>query len=331
MFSSLTIRGLSLKPARFCAPLAEITHSAFRRLLTDFGGCGAHFTEMLSGRKLLKEDLQRSPYSRRAPAEKRLFYQLMLRPDDPVDQIIDRLATVGPDAIDLNLACYAPVIRRLDACSQLFENLPSLIRVLRATRRAWPGPLTVKIRLGSAAAGNEARFVERLRAIEDSGVDAITLHTRFFEDKFKRRSRHELFAWATAQTRLPIIANGDILGEGTLTEHPAHFQSVAGIMIGRMAVARPWLFAAWNQQPVTIDHAEIWRRLHGYIAADFPENIALRRIRLFTKYYARNFHFGHTLDMAIQNAPSLEAMHARAGDFFATPQALFREPCLQGL
>ena len=51
--SALVLRGLAIRPARVCAPLAELTHSAFRRLLGDFGGCGAHYTEMLAARKLL--------------------------------------------------------------------------------------------------------------------------------------------------------------------------------------------------------------------------------------------------------------------------------------
>lgn len=330
MFSHLVIRGLTIRPARFCAPLAEVTHSAFRRLLTDFGGCGAHFTEMLSARKLLREDLPRSPYTKRNPGEPHLIYQLLIRPGDPVEQIVDCLGAARPDGIDLNLACYAPVIRQLDAGSQLFENVPALRSILESVRRCWPGPLTVKIRLGSATSGAEDRFVERLRVIEDSGVDAITLHTRFFEDKFKRRSRHELFTWAASQTRLPIIANGDIMGPATLREHPEHFARVAGIMIGRMAVARPWLFAAWDQ-PLQVDHVEVWRRLHGYICEDFPPAVALRRIRLFTRYYARNFQFGHTFNSAIHNAPTPEAMLEKADAFFAIPQPLCSEPSLMGV
>lgn len=326
----LTIRGLTLEPARLCAPMAELTHSAFRRLLAEFGGCGAHVTEMLSGRKLLTEDLSHSPYSKRHPTEKRLIYQLMLLPDDPIDTIIGRLSTVAPDAIDLNLACYAPVVRKLEACSRLFENLPALARVLETVRRCWPGPLTVKIRLGSSTIGSEARFAERLRVIEESGVDAITLHTRYFEDKFKRRSRHELFAWAVAQTRLPIIANGDILGPQTLRDAPALFASVAGVMLGRMAVARPWVFAAWDG-PVAVDHGGVWRRLCDYIDEDFAPTVALRRVRLFTKYYARNFHFGHTLHAAMQGAPTLDIMRERADAFFSSPQPLFETPYLQGL
>lgn len=330
MIARTVIRGVAFAPALFCAPLAEVTHSAFRRLVAEFGGCGATFTEMLSGRKLLREDLVNSPYVRRRPVEQKVFYQLMLRPTDPVEEIIGRLATINPDGIDINLACYAPVIRQLDACSRLFENAPALASVLKAARKAWNGPFTVKIRLGHATIGAEDRFIERLRIIEDCGVDAITLHTRFFEDKFKRRSRHELFAWATTLTKLPIIANGDITSPRTVGENQELFKSVSGFMIGRMAIARPWIFAAWNQ-PVEVDYAEVWRRLHGYICEDFQPEVAIKRIRLFTKYYARNFHFGHTFNTAIHNAPTPEAALERAEAFFAVPQPIHDEPTLMGI
>ncbi len=330
MFDALTIRHLTLRPALCCAPLAEVTHSAFRRLVSDFGGYGALFTEMLSGRHILKEDPQSSPYVKRRPQEERVFYQLMLRPSDPIEEIVGRVEAMEPDGIDLNLACYAPVVRRLDAGSRLFENLSALRDVLARVRARWPGPLTVKIRLGSATAGAEERFVERIRAIEDAGVDAITLHVRFFEDKFKRRARHELFQWATTLTRLPIIANGDITSCRRVEEHAGLFASVSGFMIGRMAIARPWIFAAWRQ-PVEVDHGEVWQRLHRYVCEDFPPEKALRRIRLFTRYYARNFLFGHHFMVAIENAPTVEAAWEKGRAFFAGRPELLAEPSLQGL
>ncbi|MFH0908487.1 MAG: tRNA-dihydrouridine synthase family protein [bacterium] len=329
MFSETVIRGVSFKPGLFCAPLAEVTHSAFRRLVTDFGGCGALCTEMLAGRQILKDDLH-SPYLRRNPGEKRLIYQLMLRRDDPIDRIIGRLSEIGPDGIDLNLACYAPVVRKVDACSRLFENIPALTEVLQAARRCWAGPLTVKIRLGHDVFDAREQFAERLRVIEESGVDAVTLHPRFFEDKLKRRARHELFAWVASITRLPLIANGDILGARTLRENPALFEKMSGVMIGRMAIARPWIFAAW-EQPMQVDYAGVWRRLHAYIREDFPPVTALKRIKLFTKYYARNFLFGHNFDCAVQNAPSLDAALERANAFFSVSMDLHDEPSLMGL
>ena len=129
------------------------------------------------------------------------------------------------------------------AGSALFENLDSLRAVLHKVRRLWPHVLTAKIRLGHQRPEWQPRFVERLRVLEEAGVDAVILHPRFFEEKFKRRARHELFPWAASLTRLPLIANGDLSGPDTLQGRAEHFQSVSAVMLGRMAVARPWIFA----------------------------------------------------------------------------------------
>jgi tRNA-dihydrouridine synthase len=330
VFDRVVIRGELFEPALFCAPLAEITHCSFRRLVAELGGCGGQFTEMLSGRRILTENLVTSPSLRRSPGEKKLIYQLMLRPTDPVGRIVGRLSEIAPDGIDLNLACYAPVIRRLQAGSRLFEDLPALEKVLRLVRAHWDGLLTVKIRLGSSTLGSEGRFVERLRVIEDCGVDALTLHSRFFEDKFKRKANHDLFAWAGSLTPLPVIANGDIVGPETARKNPTAFAGVSGLMIGRMAVARPWLFAGWKS-PVRPDYHDVWKRMADGITEDFPERVAIKRLRLFTTYYARNFHFGHTLYVATRNAPSVEIARERADAFFSTNPRVFEEPSLQGI
>lgn len=329
-FDRVVLRGVAYEPALFCAPLAEITHSSFRRLVGEFGGCGGYFTEMLSGRHLLVEDLHRSPSLRRSPGEKKLIYQLMLRPDDPIGRIVGRLSEISPDGVDLNLACYAPAIRRIGAGGRLFEDLPTLEKVLRGVRAHWSGLLTVKVRLGSSTLGSEARFAERLRLIEDCGVDALTLHSRYFEDKFKRRANHDLFAWAGSLTRLPLIANGDIRGAATARGNPVAFAGISGLMIGRMAVAQPWLFAAWNR-PFVPDPHEVWSRLADYIEEDFPPVVAIRRLRLFTTYFARNFDFGHLLEVAVHNAPTVPRARDAAAGFFDRPRTVCAEPSLQGI
>ena len=330
MFKETLIRGITFRPALFCAPLAGLTHSALRRVIAEFGGCGACWTEMLAAKQILREDPLRSPYLRRSPGEQRLIYQLMLRENDPIEQIIARLAGAGPDGIDINLACHAPVIRNLDAGSSLFEDLAALSSVLATVRRCWAGLLTVKIRLGRDAPGWQGRFEERMKCFEDHGVDAVVLHPRFFEDKFKRRARYEHFAWAASLTRLPLIANGDIVGPGTLREHADLFKPAAALMIGRLAVAQPWIFAAWNQ-PLTVDYTKVWIRVFDCICEDFAPEVAISRIKLFTKYYARNFKFGHSFQASVQNGPTLDAVRERALAFLETGPGVFDEPSLMGL
>ena len=105
-------------------------------------------------------------------------------------------------------------------------------------------------------------------------------------------------------TRLPLIANGDLSGPDTLQERADHFQSVSAVMLGRMAVARPWIFATWDR-PVSVDLAAIWDRMCHYVTEDFPPAVALRRLQMFTKYFAANFKFGHQFKVDLARASSL--------------------------
>jgi tRNA-dihydrouridine synthase B len=330
MFEECVIRGRRFEPARFCAPLAGYTHSAFRRVLAELGGCGAAWTEMLAARQILKEDFQRSPWLRRVPGESFLVFQLMVRNGDPLDRILGCLGEQGAQAVDLNLACDAHTIRACEAGSALFEDVRAMQAVLQAARRHWTGLLTAKIRLGSRRADWEPRFAERLRLLEEAGFDAVVLHPRFFEDKFRRRARHELLPWAASLTRLPLIANGDFSDRASVEAQAEHLRPACAVMIGRMAVVRPWLFAAWTE-PVSLDPAEIWMRVARYIAEDFAPAIALRRIQMFTKYYAANFAFGHGFRVDVANAASLPEAVRCGEQFFSRQPALLAQPVVAGL
>ena len=330
MFDECVIRGRRFAPARFCAPLAGYTHSAFRRLLADFGGCGAVWTEMLAAPQVLRENFVSSPWLRRRPQEPFTVFQLMVRGGDPMEQILQRLGTYRVEAVDLNLACDALAIRVQEAGSALLEKPEILRTIVSEARRHWPGMLTAKIRLGSRRPGWEAVFVERLRLLEDCGVDAVTLHPRFFEDKFRGRARLDLIPWAASHTRLPLIANGDILRPEQVEELGEHLRPACAIMIGRMAIARPWLFASW-ECPVKIDFAGVWWKMFDYIMEDFTPAVAHRRIQMFTKYYSANFAFGHQFYVDMRNAPSLPEARRVAEEFFSRAPATVAQPLVAGL
>ncbi|MGO8677956.1 MAG: tRNA-dihydrouridine synthase family protein [Limisphaerales bacterium] len=330
MFDECVIRGRRFAPARFCAPLAGYTHSAFRRLVADLGGCGAQWTEMLAARQILSENFKTSPWLRRRPQEGCLVYQLMVNAADPLERVLDRLGEAGADALDLNLACNARSIRSRSAGSALFENLDDLRVVLRKVRRLWPYLLTAKIRLGHQRPEWQPAFVERLRLIEEAGVDAVILHARFFEEKLKRRARHEVFPWAASLTRLPLIANGDLSGPDAVSTRAGDFQSVSAVMLGRMAVVRPWVFATWDR-PECVDLGAIWARMYQNMTEDFPPPAALRRLQMFTKYFAANFKFGHQFNVDLARALSLEDLRRRAEDFFHSAPITVARPAVAGL
>lgn len=330
MFDECFIRGRRFAPARFSAPMVGFTHSAFRRLLAELGGCGAIWTEMLAARQIVREDFAGSPWLRRSAGEDNVVFQLMVREGDPLDQVLGRFGEEGVGAVDINLACDAFSIRACEAGSSLFENLAALRTVARDARRHWPGVLMAKVRLGGRRPDWEARFAERLRLLEAEGFDAVTVHPRFFEDKFRRRARLELLPWVASLTRLPLIANGDLGSREQVTAQAEWLRPAGAVMIGRMAVAQPWIFAGWAGGPA-IDPAAVWRRLFAYIVEDFPAVTALRRVAMFTKYFAANFAFGHGFWVAVANAPSLEDARQRAEEFFARSPAPLHRVLVAGL
>ncbi len=285
---------------------------------------------MLAARQVLVEDFARSPWVRRHPAEHRVVFQLMVRAGDPVERVLDRLGENAVEAVDLNLACDAFSVRATEAGSALFENRDALETVARQARRAWPGPLFAKVRLGSRRPDWETRFLERLQILADAGIDAVTLHPRFFEDKFRRRARLELIPWVAAASKLPVIANGDLVSPEQVERLADALRPARAVMIGRMALARPWLFASWAGAPAPAP-ALVWRRLSQYIAEDFPPLTALRRVQAFTRYFAANFAFGHRFWVEVGNARDLTEALAVAEAFFATEPRLVSQPVVAGI
>jgi tRNA-dihydrouridine synthase len=161
--------------------MAGITHSAYRRLVADFGGYGALFTEMLSARALVSENITVSPFTKKRPCEGRTFYQLLLTGEENILRVIERLETLEPFGIDINLGCPAPEIRKGGGGGgiEVFSDRDRLRKVLESARRSWKGVLTVKCRLGKRSDTWRETFIDRLKIIEESGIEAIAVHPRF--------------------------------------------------------------------------------------------------------------------------------------------------------
>ena len=71
--------------------------------------------------------------------------------------------------------------------------------------------------------------------------------------------------------------------------------------------------------------------MYRYIMEDFPLPVAIRRIKMFTKYYAANFTFGHPFYITVFNAPSLDVVQQLADNFFARNPTLVSSPNVAGL
>ena len=301
--------------------MAGISHSAYRRLLASFGGYGALYTEMLPTHGLLAERLATSPYTRRRPEEGLVVYQLCATGKAPVKKAVRRLTSIAPFALDLNLGCPAPMVARKGGGRALFDDLVRCGEVLEDIRSEWNGPFIIKCRLGNDHEGWEERFLERLELFQRYGVDALCVHPRFSHEKLKRKARWTLFPWIRSNWPATLIGNGDMTGCNALDLiRNGHCD---GLMVGRAAVTRPWIFRELGGETVSPDYKATWDLFYQYTLEDFPPERAIGRIKEFTAHYAGNFFFGHELFRRIQPAPDLAVIRQRAHAFFdAAPRVM---------
>jgi len=75
--------------------MAGVTHSAFRRLVADFGGYGACYGNAF-GQGGASRKVGETPFTKRRPEEGFVWYQLALNGSENIAAIIDRLKTVRP-------------------------------------------------------------------------------------------------------------------------------------------------------------------------------------------------------------------------------------------
>jgi len=222
--------------------MAGVTDPPFRELCGHFGAaltCG----EMLSA----DQSLWHSPKSvRRSAAQARgcaagAALAVQLAGSDPTQLADAARAQVaeGAQIIDLNLGCPAKKVCNRLCGSALLGDEDLVARIFEKLVRAVTVPVTVKIRTGPDPARRNATRIAQLA--EQSGIAAIAVHGRTRAERFLGEAEYATIRDVKAAVRIPVIANGDIATAEEARRVLAHTRA-DGIMIGRAAHGRPWIF-----------------------------------------------------------------------------------------
>ena len=310
------------------APMTFLGHVAFRHLLAGFGGYGLLFTEMCSAKRIPHEHRHQSAYFRWRPEELgRLVCQIL--GNDPVSlarsaQIVEQEGFFG---VDINFGCSAKTICSTQCGAALLKTPEQAEALAAAVRRAVRIPLFVKFRTGWR--DDPGNAVDLARRFENAGVDAMTFHPRVAPDRRSRPARWDYIRQVKQAVSVPVFGNGDVF-------HPDDCLRMLdttgcdGVALGRLGIARPWVFAEWTSGLQV--QAGIYRRtaldLLDLHYRHFEPVPALRRFKRFAQYYSANFKYGHMLYTAIQNAPDRKALQTVIEDFFDTPVDTVMRPNL---
>ena len=222
----------------FVAPMAGITDRPFRRLARRYGAALA-VSEMLSSRPELRES--RKSRLRRDHAGEPGPISVQIAGADPA-MLADAArfnVDQGAEIVDINMGCPAKKVCNVNAGSALLEDEALVARILHAVAAAVSVPVTLKIRTGPRP---ELRNAVRIALIaEAAGIQMLAIHGRTRADMFEGNAEYETIAEVKSQVRIPVIANGDIQTPEE-ARRVLELTGADGIMIGRAAQGRPWLF-----------------------------------------------------------------------------------------
>jgi tRNA-dihydrouridine synthase len=220
---------------------------------------------------------------------------------------------------DINFGCAAPQITRVGGGAAWMREPERAFELVRSARAAWGGSLSAKIRLG--AEENYERLADFVRGIAEAGADYVAIHPRVEGQKFRRLGRWDFIARLAAEMPIPIVGNGDVRSWSDYRRRRDE-TICAGIMIGREAVRRPWIFAllrgkeAAEDFSLEVDLRAVAYRMLELIESRLVEDFRLTRAQRFFFYFADNFSYAHYIKWKLVNAPDLGAMRRELNAYF---------------
>ena len=314
--------GYRLRNNLFVAPMAGVTDRPFRQLCKKLGA-GLAVSEMVTSNSLLYGSAKTK---RRANHEGEVApISVQIAGADPamMAEAAKYNADRGAQIIDINMGCPAKKVCNVMAGSALLQHEVLVGKILTAVVNAVPDtPVTLKIRTGWNIDNKNAPSI--LRIAEESGVRALAIHGRTRCQQYRGEAEFDTVAAVKAAARIPVIANGDITtpekARAVLDKTGAD-----GVMIGRAAQGRPWIFreiehylatgeklpppAVTEIQSILLEHLE---DLYGFYGTETGVRVARKHISWYTKGLIGSAAFRHQMN----RLDDIDAQRGMVNDFF---------------
>ena len=227
----------------------------------------------------------------------------------------------GAEIIDINMGCPAKKVCNAAAGSALLADEALVARILDAVVQSVPVPVTLKIRTGPALHSRNAVTIARIA--ENAGIAALAVHGRTRACLFVGPVEFETVRAVKRAVRIPVFANGDIATPQQARDVLSS-TAVDGLMIGRAAQGRPWIFreiahyletgrllpppSVAEARGVILEHLDDHYGLYG-------EEVGVRVARKHLHWYSASLPGAAALREQVNRAESVDAQR-RAVDLF---------------
>lgn len=309
MVEALTIGRLKLATNLLLAPIAGYCDVAFRLVARSCGGVGLGCTDLLCPEGVLRENKRSMELAATCEADSPLCMQLYGGDVEKLCEAARWAEDRGAHVIDINMGCPVDKITKRDGGSKLLcdpeKTLRMVDRVVATLRHT---PLTCKLRLGWDDTCIVAPYMAK--RLEEAGVQLVTIHGRTTEMRFGGKARLEGIAEVVAAVKkIPVIGNGDVRTPAD-ARRMIEATGCAGVMIGRGALAAPWIFRdTWSflttgqipEQPTIQEKCRLMRDHFRNIIEFRNERIAVLEMRKRVSWYAKQMNPCRMLKEGLRN------------------------------
>ena len=292
-----------LSPPLVLAPMAGVTDKPFR-LLCKRMGAGLAVSEMTTADASLWHTRKSRHRMDHAGEPEPVSVQIAGTVPALMAAAAQHNVAQGADIIDINMGCPAKKVCKAWAGSALMRDEKLVADILHAVVSAVDVPVTLKIRTGWASDQRNAPRIAQIA--EESGIAALAVHGRTRDQKYAGQAEYDTIALIKQQRRIPVLANGDI-DSPEKARLVLDYTGADGLLIGRAAQGRPWIFreirhfleTGQHLAPpslseigdILLDHLQalhqfygehsgvrIARKHLGWYAKDRPENASFRQV-----------------------------------------------------
>ena len=313
------------------APMAGVTDRPFRQLCRRMGAGLAVSEMVIADSKLWHTRKSRTRLNHQGEPEPR---SVQIAGGDP-EMLADAArqnAEFGAQIIDINMGCPAKKVCNKAAGSALMKDEKLVRAILEAVVAAVDIPVTLKMRTGWDRENRNAPVIARMA--EDAGIQALAVHGRTRADKYNGNAEYDTIAAVKASVGIPVFANGDITTPEKARQVLAH-TGADGLLIGRGAQGRPWIFREILHYLETGTHlaeppldeveqilSEHLAELHSFYGEKMGVRIARKHVGWYLQSHDENKQFRtrfNGIEDALEQKDSIEQYFAglRNGEVFA--------------
>lgn len=302
------------------APLHGVTNRTFRKAYFDhFGGFDSAMAPFILA---VDTDRAKESHFKDLPPAKDskvpLVPQLLGNDSKAFVATAKVLADLGYGEVNWNLGCPYPMVAKKGRGSGLLPHPDRIAAFLDEACPRLATALSVKLRLGRADPGEILRVMPILNA---HPLLRVIIHPRLGVQMYKGSVDLEGFARAAALSTHRLGYNGDIKDLGSFKVLKTRFPAIRDWMIGRQAVADPFLAGRIKGGPPAADPLGAMRDFHedlyrGYRDILFGPGHVLDKMKEIWSYLGRSFGGARPALEAIGRAKTLPDYEAAVREVF---------------